>query len=211
MVKFIRLRVRDSPRSTRYPEPLCQLQVLPDRCVVSCEVSVNLCIYNPLLRQALRRGCPHSFISFHIQSTNSSVRASSTRKCSISALHQRELPLLHRSYWLMRQTKTLLLSSVVPITVGLRRLLSAPAGKWPFPTLSLQSLYRCLDPYPVAFLWCICSFLPKEQRPHHRGNKFGLLNAPCIATSTGNSFSRLQSFLYVQAPILDRPPGCTHR
>jgi hypothetical protein len=36
-------------------------------------------------------------------------------------------------------------------------------------------------------------------------------NVPCNATSTGSCFSRLQSFHYVQAPTLARPPGCTHR
>ena len=87
----------------------------------------------------------------------------------------------------------------------------APAGNWPFPTLSLQSLYGRLDPYPAASLWYVYSFLPKEQRPHLRRDRFGTLNEPCNATSTGGPFSGLQSFLYVQAPILVRPPGCTHR
>ena len=35
-------------------------------------------------------------------------------------------------------------------------------------------------------------------------------NTPCSATSTGFCFSGLQSFHYVQAPILARPSGCTH-
>ena len=42
--------------------------------------------------------------------------------------------------WLMRRTKTLPPTSVVPNTTGLCRLSSVPAGSWPFPTLSLQSL-----------------------------------------------------------------------
>jgi hypothetical protein len=74
-----------------------------------------------------------------------------------------------------------------PYTEGLCRLLSVPAGSWPFPTLSPQSLYRCLDPYPAASLRCICPFLPKERRPHHRDYWFGTLNIPCNATSTGGS------------------------
>jgi hypothetical protein len=52
----------------------------------------------------------------------------------------------------MRQTKTLPLTSVVPISAGLCRLSSVPAGRWPFPTLSLQSLRRCLDPLPRSVL-----------------------------------------------------------
>ena len=59
---------------------------------------------------------------------------------SVDALSQSALLDLHRSYRLMRQTKTLLPTSVVPSSTDLRRLLRAPAGSWPFPTLSLRSL-----------------------------------------------------------------------
>ena len=82
------------------------------------------------------------------------------------APHQKTLLLLHRSYWVMRQTKTLPPTSVAPNTMGLCRLSPVPAGSWPFPTLSLQSLRRRLDPYPAVSLWCACSLLPKRQRPH---------------------------------------------
>jgi hypothetical protein len=78
----------------------------------------------------------------------------------------------------MGQTKILLLSSVVPITIGLCRLLPVPAERWPFPTLSLQSLYRCLDPYPAVFLRCTCSFLPEEHRPHIRSETLGTSGLP---------------------------------
>jgi hypothetical protein len=100
--------------------------------------------------------------------------------------------------------------SVFPCTLGLCRLSLLPAGRWPFPTLSLQSLYWCLVPYPAVPPWCTCPLLPKKQRPHLRGNKFGTLNYPCNATSTGSRISGLQTFRYVQAPILARPPSCTY-
>ena len=96
-------------------------------------------------------------------------------------------------------------------SAGLCRLRQAPAGRWPFPTLSLQSLRRCLDPYPAVSSRCIRSFLPGRQRPHVRRHTFGTLKYPCNATSTGLVISGLQSFRYVQAPTLARPPGCTHR
>ena len=86
-----------------------------------------------------------------------------------------------------------------------------PAEKRLFPTLSLQSLRRCLDPYSVVFPGCICPFLPRELRPHAKGNAFGTQNYPCNATSTGSRISKLQSFVYLQAPTLARPPGRTHR
>ena len=111
----------------------------------------------------------------------------------------------------MGQTTTLPLTSVVPISTGLCRSSPVPAESWSFPTLSLQSLYRCLVPYPAAPLWCVCSLLPKGQRPHLREHRFGALNDRRNATSTTGTFSRLQTFHYVQAPILARPPDCTHR
>jgi hypothetical protein len=60
-----------------------------------------------------------------------------------------------------------------PYSTGPRRLLPAPAGRWSFPTLSLQSLHGCLDPYPGMPLWCHCPFLPTEFQPHHSSTKFG--------------------------------------
>jgi hypothetical protein len=110
----------------------------------------------------------------------------------------------------MRQTKSLQMPRF-PLASGLCRLLPVPAGRWPFPTLSLQSLHRCLDPYPALPSECFCSFLPQKLRPHVTGNTFGTRNYPCHATSTGSGISGLQSFVYLQAPMLARPPGRTHR
>ena len=64
----------------------------------------------------------------------------------------------------------------------------APAGKWFFPALFLQSLHSCLDPYPAAFLRCFYPFLPEEHRPHVRSETFGTLIYSCIATSAGHAF-----------------------
>ena len=110
----------------------------------------------------------------------------------------------------MRQTKSLP-SPRFPCATGLCRLSPVPAGSWPFPTLSLQSLCRCLDPYPAMSSRCACPFLPWKQRPHATGNAFGTRNYPCHATSTGSRISGLQSFVCLQAPTLVRPPDRTHR
>ena len=91
---------------------------------------------------------------------------------------QKALPFLHRSYGLMRQTKTLLLLSASAWSAGLCRLPQAPAGRWPFPTLSLQSLRRRLDPYPAVSFQCICPLLPGRQRPHLKRHKFGTPKYP---------------------------------
>ena len=97
------------------------------------------------------------------------------------APHQRALPLLLRSYRLMRQTKSLPPALVQPPPVGLCRFSPVPTGRWSFPTLSLQSLRRCLDPYPVVFCRCTCSFLPgRQQRPHVRTKTFGTPIIPAM-------------------------------
>lgn len=85
------------------------------------------------------------------------------------------------------------------------------AGPWPFPTLSLPSLWRCLDPYPAVFVRCAYPFLPQRQRPHVTGNTFGTRENPCKAISPGSVVSGLQSFAHVQAPPLARPPDRSHR
>jgi hypothetical protein len=73
------------------------------------------------------------------------------------------------------------------ISKDLCRLSLVPAGSWPFPTLPLQSLRRCLDPYPVVSSRCLCPFLPRRQRSHVKGQTFDIPNVPCNATSTGTS------------------------
>lgn len=94
---------------------------------------------------------------------------------------------------------------------SLCRLLPTPAGLRTFPTLSLQSLCRRLDPYPAVFLRCPYPFLHGRLRPHVTGNTFGTQNNPYNATSIGRLFSGLQSFDHLQAPTLARPPDRTHR
>ena len=58
-------------------------------------------------------------------------------------------------------------ASVVPRTPGPCRLSPVPAGGWPFPTLSLQSLRRRLDPYPAASLECTLP-IPSSRAPASR-------------------------------------------
>jgi hypothetical protein len=42
---------------------------------------------------------------------------------------------------------------------------------------SPQSVWRCLDPYPAAFLRCPCPFLLAEPRPHLTCKRFGALRS----------------------------------
>jgi len=96
---------------------------------------------------------------------------------------QKALPLLHRSYRLMRQTKTLPRPRFVGLYPGSLQVLPVPAGSWPFPTLVLQSVLRCLDPYPAASVRCVYPFLPGQLRPHLTRDRFGTRETPCTTTS----------------------------
>ena len=121
------------------------------------------------------------------------------------------LPPRRRSYGLMRQTTTLPAPRLSPCAPGLCRLSPVPAGRWPFPTLSLRPLCRCSDPYPAALLGCICPFLHRGHRPHPTGNGFGARIYPHMAASVGSRISWLQSFDHLRAPALARPPDCSDR
>ncbi len=62
-------------------------------------------------------------------------------------------------------------------------------GRWPFPTLSLQSLRRCLDPYPAVSFQCICPLLPGRQRPHLKRHRFGTPKIlPAMQLRQGSAF-----------------------
>jgi hypothetical protein len=71
---------------------------------------------------------------------------------------------------------------------GLCRLSPVPAGRWPFPTLSLRSLRRRSDPYPAALPGCACPLLRQGHRPHPTGDGFGARVYPHTATSVGTQF-----------------------
>jgi hypothetical protein len=99
---------------------------------------------------------------------------------------------------------------VLAYMTGLCRLSRVPAGSWPFPTLSLQSLSGRLDPYPAVPPRCFYPFLPGELRPHVRIHTFGSPKISLLSNFDREAFSRLQSFLYVQAPRFARPPDCSY-
>jgi hypothetical protein len=81
-----------------------------------------------------------------------------------------------------------------PYSTGLCRLLPVPAGNWSLPTLSLQSLHRCLDPYPGMPLWCPRPLLPRELQPHPRCTDFGASNLPPQCNFNDDPITRRQSF-----------------
>ena len=73
-----------------------------------------------------------------------------------------------------------------------------------------KSFPRCLDPYPGGLLWCIYPFLPIETSAFPKRTMGRLSHiVPYSDFSTG-ALSRLQSFLYVQAPRFARHSGRSH-
>jgi hypothetical protein len=77
----------------------------------------------------------------------------------------------------------------LPWSTGLCRLSPVPAGRWPFPALSLQSLRRCSAPYPAVSSWCKCSLLPRRRRPHPESDEFGTLKIyPVMQLQQGSCF-----------------------
>jgi hypothetical protein len=64
---------------------------------------------------------------------------------------------------------------------------------------------------PQCSAGALARFFPADNGLTLEGRGSAHLDHPCNATSTRTAISGLQSFLYVQAPILARPPGCTHR
>ena len=101
--------------------------------------------------------------------------------------------------------------SFMPYTTGPYRLLPAPAGRWPFPTLSLHSLHSRLVPYPVVSLRCMYPFLHEERRPRNRVYVLGTLKVPDSIFRRGSYFgaANIPSCSgYCARSTLWMPPPC---
>jgi len=111
----------------------------------------------------------------------------------------------------MRQTTSLSMSMVLPrhpVFAGCRQpLLACGPSRHYLRDLCMGVWTRT----PLCPSGAFCSFLPGRLRPHVRVKTFGTQDSPCNAASTGETLSGLQSFVYLQAPILARPPSCTYR
>ena len=141
--------------------------------------------------------------------------------CLISALPlsgRRESPpartLLpgHGSYGLMRRSRSALLcfglSLVRGVSAGCYQPL-LPAG--PSRRYLCESFPGCLGPCHGGFAECTCLFLPPRHRPspvHYRGRLSRVSRQNDFLTQP---FSRLQPFLYVQAPKFARLPDRPYR
>ena len=113
---------------------------------------------------------------------------------------RRAFPLLHRSYGPMRQTNPLPPPPSLPGSAGLCRLLSAPAGGWPFPTLSLRVFPWMQGPVPRRLAGCLYPFLPLRHRPSLRLNQVG-------AHQIRSAISKRVSFRGGSHSLRFQPPG----
>ena len=125
--------------------------------------------------------------------------------------HQRVLPLLLRSYGLMRQTLILPPPRLPSRPMGLCRLSPVPAGCWSFPTLSLHVFPWMLGPIPRRLPWCSLPFLPRGLRPSPRFDRVGSPAIHPYSDFRTETFSGLQTFLDVQASKFARHPGRSDR
>ncbi len=98
----------------------------------------------------------------------------------------------------------------LPWSAGLCRLLSAPAGGWPFPTLSLRVFPWMQGPVPRRLAGCLYPFLPLRLRPSLRLNQVGAHNIRS-AISERVFLSRLQSFANVPASRFACHPDRSYR
>jgi hypothetical protein len=123
----------------------------------------------------------------------------------------RALPPRHRSYWLMRQTKTLP-PVPVPFADGSSQVVANPCWEMVLPDVISAFLVWVLGPIPRDVT---SVHVPVSSRGAtavaQGGRSLAHPNIPAKQFPRGIQFSRLQSFTHVQAPTLAWPPGCSHR
>ena len=99
---------------------------------------------------------------------------------------------------------------LLPWSAGLCRLLPAPAGRRPFPTLSPRVFPWMLGPLSRRCAGCTYPFLPPHRRPSPSYHRSALPQIPTLATSEWKDISQLQPFHYVRASKFACHPGRSH-
>jgi hypothetical protein len=99
---------------------------------------------------------------------------------------------------------------LLPWSAGLCRLLPAPAGSRPFPTLSPRVFPWMPGPLSRRCAGCTYPFLPPHRRPSPSYHRSALPQIPTLATSEWKEISQLQPFLYVRASKFACHPDRSH-
>ncbi len=102
-------------------------------------------------------------------------------------------------------------AAFVPSLAGLCRLLPAPAGRWPFPTLSLRTFPWVPGPVPRQPERCTCPFLPVRHRPSpppDYGSATARLRSKQLHADAGFEHVVIRN---LPAPKFARHPGCPHQ
>ena len=124
---------------------------------------------------------------------------------------QRTLLPLHRSSGLMRQTKSLPTPRVPSWQLGLCRLSPVPAGEMVLPNIISAILVKSLGPIPRHVSWMHLPISSPRTSASQNGKEVRHVGISLQCNNDRGVVSRLQSFVYLQASSLARPPDCIYR
>ena len=124
---------------------------------------------------------------------------------------RRALPLLRRSYELMRQSQILHAASPPLLLVVFAGCCQPLLDEGPSRRYLCESFLGCLDPYPAGLQKCTCPLLPSATSTFPAWDTGRHARMTRSATSERPSISRRQSFLYVQASKFACHPDRSHR
>ncbi len=124
---------------------------------------------------------------------------------------QRTLLPLHRSSGLMRQTKSLPTPRVPSWQLGLCRLSPVPAGEMVLPNIISAILVKSLGPIPRHVSWMHLPISSPRTSASQNGKEVRHVRISLQCNNDRGVVSRLQSFVYLQASSLARPPDCIYR
>jgi hypothetical protein len=141
-------------------------------------------------------------VPLHAQGVTSYVMVSRTMSVGITPLSS-----LVRTHAPVLNPPT---ASVVPSDSGSVQVAVSPCWEEDLPDVVLHICPCVLGPLPRQLVECIYPFLPPRHRPSPRSDRVGAQQSPYSDFSTA-PFSRLQSFLDVQARRCARHPDRSYR
>jgi hypothetical protein len=169
------------------------------------------CEHRPLFNESFSPGS----VSRTIQDPPRAQSPFARSRCYLNRrnlkLRRRALPLLHRSYRLMRRTITLKLSSVSLLQLVFAGCCQPLLGNGPSRRYLCNPCMGACTPTPGCLSGANVRFFPEGSSLTIVLRSSAHPNIHRNATSAMSGLTRRQSFRYVQAPMLARPPDGTHR